>query len=248
VLARARNILRAQESGWAPIFARGPYSNQRAWSKAARNVRNIHGNASCVCREACFGTPLGARCVHPVHSSSSAAQRSAAAPRRAAVPRYRYLYRLLVPLPVPVTVPGAPGASCARRGVPGRPRAPSGLSRIYSVPQAINASRGFARCEGVSQICLGRVKINCISINWRAYSLHRQSDIQEREPSTHTPKVCPVPRPTRLSQANAACGQTQHRAAPCHVLMEQICVKWTWPRLYVVLSTVQPVADTFTRT
>ena len=140
------------------------------------------------------------------------------------------------------------GASWARRGVPGRPRAPLGLSRIYSVPQAINASRGFARCEGVSHICLGRVKINCISINWRAYSLHRQSDIQEREPSTHTPKVCPVPRPTRLSQANAACGQTQHRAAPCHVLMEQICVKWTWTRLYVVLSTVQPVADTFTRT
>ena len=154
----------------------------------------------------------------------------------------------IFPWSVPFTVPGAPGASCARRGVPGRPRAPLGLSRIYSVPQAINASRGFARCEGVSQICLGRVKINCISINWRAYSLHRQSDIQEREPSTHTPKVCPVPRPTRLSQANAACGQTQHRAAPCHVLMEQICVKWTWTRLYVVLSTVQPVADTFTRT
>ena len=109
VLARARNILRAQESGWAPIFARGPYSNQRAWSKAARNVRNIHGNASCVCREACFGTPLGARCVHPVHSSSSAAQLSAAAPRRAAVPRYRYGTVLGLPLPCTRIVAVQPG-------------------------------------------------------------------------------------------------------------------------------------------
>ena len=39
----------------------------------------------------------------------------------------------IFPWSVPFTVPGAPGASCARRGVPGRPRAPLGLSRIYSV-------------------------------------------------------------------------------------------------------------------
>ena len=84
---------------------------------------------------------------------------------------------------------------------------------MYSAPQAINASRGFApRCEYASQIRLGRVKIHCISLNWRAYSLRRQSNhhVREREPSTHTPILCPVPIPTRLSHANAACGQTQH--------------------------------------
>ena len=58
----------------------------------------------------------------------------------------------------------------------------------------------------------------------------------------------PVPMPTRLSHATAACGKTQRPAAPCRVLMEQIFVKWTWMRLYVVLLTVQSVADTFTRT
>jgi hypothetical protein len=83
---------------------------------------------------------------------------------------------------------------------------------MYSAPQAINASGGFARCEYASQIRLGRVKIHCISLDWRAYSLRRQSNhhVREREPSTHTPILCPVPRPTRLSHANAKCGQTQH--------------------------------------
>ena len=41
------------------------------------------------------------------------------------------------PWSVSFTVPGPPGASCARRGVPGRPRAPLGLSRTYSVPHTI---------------------------------------------------------------------------------------------------------------
>ena len=135
-----------------------------------------------------------------------------------------------------------------------RARAPSmcvGAFRvvtIYSVPLAINAPGGFARCEDASQIRLGRVKNNNISLKWWAYSLRRKSDIQEPEPSTHTPNMCPVPRPARLSQANAACAQTHPVAAPCRVQMKQIYVKWTWPRLYVVLTTVQPVADTFTRT
>ena len=119
---------------------------------------------------------------------------------------------------------------------------------ISSVPMAINAPRGFARCEDASQIRLGRVKNNNISLKWWAYSLRRKSDIQEPEPSTHTPNMCPVPRPARLSQANAACAQTQHAAAPCRVLIKQICVKWSWTGLYVVVSIVQPVADAFTRT
>ena len=105
-----------------------------------------------------------------------------------------------------------------------------------------------ARCEDASQIRLGRVKNNNISLKWWAYSLRRKSDIQEPEPSTHTPNMCPVPRPARLSQANAACAQTQHAAAPCRVQMKQIYVKWTWTGLYVVVSIVQPVADAFTRT
>ena len=93
--------------------------------------------------------------------------------------------RFHLPMSVPFTVPGAPGASCARRGVPGRPRAPLGLSRIYSVPQAINASRGFARCEGVSQIRVGRVKIRRMSLNCSPYSFHRQSDCK-RASANHT--------------------------------------------------------------
>ena len=135
-----------------------------------------------------------------------------------------------------------------------RARAPSmcvGALRvvtIYSVPLAINAPGGFARCEDASQIRLGRVKNNNISLNWWAYSLRRKSDIQEPEPSTHTPNMCPVPRPARLSQANAACAQTQHAAAPCRVLIKQICVKWSWTGLYVVVSILQPVADAFTLT
>ena len=95
----------------------------------------------------------------------------------------------IFPWSVPFTVPGAPGASCARRGVPGRPRAPLGLSRIYSVPQAINGSRGFARCEGVSQIRVGRVKIKRMSLNCPPYSFHRQSDCKsERQP--YPPLLC----------------------------------------------------------
>ena len=96
----------------------------------------------------------------------------------------------IFPWSVPFTVPGAPGASCAtRRGVPGRPRAPLGLSRIYSVPQAINASRGFARCEGVSQIRVGRVEIKRMSLNCPPYSFHRQSECKsERQP--YPPLLC----------------------------------------------------------
>ena len=124
----------------------------------------------------------------------------------------------------------------------------SGWSLSTRSPLAINAPGGFARCEDASQIRLGRVKYNNISLNWWAYNLRRKPDIQEPEPSTHTPNMCPVPRPARLSQANAACAQTQHAAAPCRVLMKQICVKWSWTGLYVVVSIVQPVADAFTRT
>jgi hypothetical protein len=152
---------------------------------------------------------------------------------------------------VPYTVPGAAEASCAIDAVfLGAQGRAFRVVTMNSAPQAINASGGFARCEDASQIRLGRVKIHCISLNWRAYSLRRQSDNQERErePSTHTPILCPVPMPTRLSHANAACGQTQRQAAPCRVLMENIFVKWTWTRLYVVVFTVQPAADTFTRT
>ena len=98
-------------------------------------------------------------------------------------------FNFFFPWSVPFTVPGAPGASCARRGVPGRPRPPLGLSRIYSVPQAINASRGFARCEGVSQIRVGRVKIKRMSLNCPPYSFHRQSDCKsERQP--YPPLLC----------------------------------------------------------
>ena len=135
-----------------------------------------------------------------------------------------------------------------------RARAPSmclGAFRvvtIYSVPLAINAPRGVACCEDASQIRRGRVNNNNISLKWWAYSLRRKSGIQEPEPSTHTPNMGPVPRPARLSQANAACAQTQHAAAPCRVLMKQICVKGTWTGLYVVVSTLQPVADAFKRT
>ena len=95
----------------------------------------------------------------------------------------------IFPWSVPFTVPGAPGASCARRGVPGRPRAPLGLSKIYSVPQAINASRGFARCEGVSQIRVGRVKIKRMSLKCPPYSFHRQPECKsERQP--YPPLLC----------------------------------------------------------
>ena len=120
------------------------------------------------------------------------------------------------PRRVPSTVPGAPESSCfvcyaVFLGAQGRAFR---VVTIYSAPQAINASGGFARCEYASQIRLGRVKIHCISLNWRAYSLRRQSNhhVREREPSTHTPILCPVPIPTRLSHANAACGQTQRPA------------------------------------
>ena len=98
-------------------------------------------------------------------------------------------FNFFFPWSVPFTVPGAPGASCARCGVPGRPRAPLGLSRIYSVPQAINGSRGFARCEGVSQIRVGRVKIKRMSLHCPPYSFHRQSDCKsERQP--YPPLLC----------------------------------------------------------
>ena len=99
-------------------------------------------------------------------------------------------FNFFFPWSVPFTVPGAPGASCARRGVPGRPRAPLGLSKSYSVPQAINASsRGFARCEGVSQIRVGRVKIKRMSLNCSPYNFHRQSDCKsERQP--YPPLLC----------------------------------------------------------
>ena len=71
----------------------------------------------------------------------------------------------------------------------GAPGAPLGLSRIYSVPQAINASRGFARCEGVSQIRVGRVKIKRMSLHCPPYSFHRQSDCKsERQP--YPPLLC----------------------------------------------------------
>jgi len=97
--------------------------------------------------------------------------------------------RFNLPMERPFTVPGAPGASCARRGVPGRHRAPLGLSWIYSVPQAINASRGFARCEGVSQLRVGRVKIKRMSLNFPPCSFHRQSDCKsERQP--YPPLLC----------------------------------------------------------
>ena len=69
------------------------------------------------------------------------------------------------------------------------PRAPLGLSRTYSVPQTINASRGFARCESVSQIRVGRVKIKRMSLKCPPYSFHRQSDCKsERQP--YPPLLC----------------------------------------------------------
>ena len=60
------------------------------------------------------------------------------------------------------------------------------------VPQAITASRGFARREGASQIYVGRVDIEYYSPNWRPYSFHTQYAFQEREPSPHrhTPLIC----------------------------------------------------------
>ena len=56
-------------------------------------------------------------------------------------------------------------------------------------PEAINASRDFARCEGVSQIRVGRVKIKRMSLNCPPYSFHRQSDCKsERQP--YPPLLC----------------------------------------------------------
>ena len=90
---------------------------------------------------------------------------------------------------------GGPSADRAR--APSMCLVRSKVVTISSVRMAINAPRGFARCEDASQIRLGRVKNNNISLNWWAYNLRRKPDIQEPEPSTHTPNMCPVPRPTR---------------------------------------------------
>ena len=55
--------------------------------------------------------------------------------------------------------------------------------------QAINASRGFARCEGVSQIRVGRVKIRRMSLHCSPYNFLRQSDCKsERQP--YPPLLC----------------------------------------------------------
>ena len=116
------------------------------------------------------------------------------------------------------------------------------------VPQAITASRGFARREGASQICVGRVDIECYSQNWRPYSFHTQYAFQEREHSPHAPNLRPYPRSTRSSQANTACGHTQHAAAPCHSLIKFIRVNRAWSWLYGLMFTVQPRADTRART
>jgi hypothetical protein len=112
------------------------------------------------------------------------------------------------------------------------------------VPQAITASRGFARREGASQIYVGRVDIEYHSQNWRPYSFHTQYAFQEREPSPHAPNMRPYPRSTRSSQANTACGHTQHAAAPCHSLIKVIRVNRAWSWLYGLMFTVQPGADT----
>ena len=88
VLARARNILRARSRDGRPSSHEDRIRTSVRGRKP-QGIRNIHGNASCVCRGACFGTPLGARCVHPVHSSgSSSAPQRRAAQRYVAVPRY----------------------------------------------------------------------------------------------------------------------------------------------------------------
>ena len=116
------------------------------------------------------------------------------------------------------------------------------------VPQAITASRGFARREGASQIYVGRVDIEYYSPNWRPYSFHTQYAFQEREPSPHAPNLRPYPRSTRSSQANTACGHTQHAAAPCHSLIKFIRVNRAWSWLYGLMFTVQPRADTRART
>ena len=86
------------------------------------------------------------------------------------------------------------------------------------VPQAITASRGFARREGASQICVGRVDIACKSPSWRPFRFHTKYAFQEREPSPHAPNLRPYPRSTRSSQAHTACGHTQHAAAQLPVI------------------------------
>ena len=75
-----------------------------------------------------------------------------------------------------------------------------------------------------------------------------QYAFQEREPSPHAPNLRPYPRSTRSSQANTACGHTQHPAAPCQSVIEIIRVNRAWSWLYALMFTVQPGADTRART
>ena len=71
MLARARNILRARSRDGRPSSHDDRIRTSVRGRKPHR-IRNIHGKASCVCRGACFGTPLGARCVF--RSGSAAVQ------------------------------------------------------------------------------------------------------------------------------------------------------------------------------
>jgi hypothetical protein len=70
-------------SGWAPIFARGPYSNQRAWLKAARNKKYTRECVLCV--PGCLFRHAS-RCT--VCASGSQQWQRSSAPQRRAAQRY----------------------------------------------------------------------------------------------------------------------------------------------------------------